>query len=489
VRIVRLENEDDLDGWRAAARALVLAGVLPAEVTWQVGAAESLFGKADMLPPPHRPPFSVPKPFLDLAGAVICHRDPERFGLLYTLLTRIRDRREIMEDRADPLVQRLERMAKEVRRDAHKMHAFVRFREVAEPDGGTRFVAWFEPDNHIVRREAGFFVRRFASMRWSILTPELCIHWDGETLTESPGATRADAPDGDPIEETWKTYYASIFNPARVKIKAMTKEMPKKYWKNMPETALVSGMIAGARGRELEMVERSRGQAIPEAGRDLELALAGEQAAAQAQRALEPGGNALAAWQALLAEAKACTRCPLYGPATQTVFGEGPLDARIMFVGEQPGDQEDLAGRPFVGPAGQLFNRALDEAGVDRSTTYVTNAVKHFKFEPRGKRRIHAKPGGPEIDACRWWIEQERTLIRPPVTVALGATAARSLFGKVVTIGAMRGRAHEAKDGGETWVTVHPSFLLRVQDRQEEEYARFVEDLSTIAARARELTA
>jgi DNA polymerase len=131
-----------------------------------------------------------------------------------------------------------------------------------------------------------------------------------------------------------------------------------------------------------------------------------------------------------------------------------------------------------------LFDRALGEAGVDRSQTYVTNAVKHFKFEARGKRRIHSKPNGPEIDACRWWIEQERILIRPPITVALGATAARSLFGKAVTIGATRGRPHQAKDGGETWVTVHPSFLLRVQDNKEAEYARFVADLKAIGERA-----
>ncbi|HEV2747289.1 MAG TPA: UdgX family uracil-DNA binding protein, partial [Allosphingosinicella sp.] len=177
----------------------------------------------------------------------------------------------------------------------------------------------------------------------------------------------------------------------------------------------------------------------------------------------------------------------LYKCGTQTVFGEGPVDARIMFVGEQPGDQEDLAGKPFVGPAGQLFDRALADAGVDSSQTYVTNAVKHFKFERRGKRRIHQKPEAPEIDACRWWIEQERILIRPPITVALGATAARSLFGKVVTIASMRGRPHPIYDGGEGWVTVHPSFLLRVRDNKEEEYARFVEDLARIGERARAL--
>jgi DNA polymerase len=200
-----------------------------------------------------------------------------------------------------------------------------------------------------------------------------------------------------------------------------------------------------------------------------------------------PGGNALAAWRALREEAKGCTRCHLYQCATQTVFGEGPVDADILFVGEQPGDQEDLAGRPFVGPAGRLFDRALADAGVDRAAAYVTNAVKHFKFERRGKGRIHQKPDGGEIDACRWWIEQERRLIRPKVTVALGATAARSLFGKIVTIAANRGRAHIIPEGGETWVTVHPSFLLRVRDDREQEYARFVADLAAIGNRARGL--
>ena len=158
-----------------------------------------------------------------------------------------------------------------------------------------------------------------------------------------------------------------------------------------------------------------------------------------------------------------------------------------MFVGEQPGDQEDLAGRPFIGPAGQLFDQALGDAGIDRKAAYVTNAVKHFKFEQRGKRRIHSKPNGGEIDACRWWIEQERSLIRPRVTVALGATAARSLFGRVVTISSVRGQPHPLPEGGEAWVTVHPSFLLRVQDNKEQEYARFVGDLRVIGERAKAL--
>ncbi|HVF84303.1 MAG TPA: UdgX family uracil-DNA binding protein [Sphingomicrobium sp.] len=454
---------DDFEGWREAARDLVAAGIPPMGVVWTVaGDAAELFG-AEPPPPATGSSFSVPRQFVDLARAVICHSDPERFALLYAVLWKLRGNRQALEDRADPLVNRVEKLAKEVRRDAHKMHAFVRFREVTEGEG-TRFVAFFEPDHHIVRREAGFFVRRFNTMRWSILTPALSIHWDGETLSEGPGATRAEAPDGDPLEETWKTYYASIFNPARLKVGAMLKEMPKKYWRNMPETSLVAPLIAGARARELEMIETAR--AAPAVG-----------------------GNLQKAWEALREEALGCTRCDLYKCGTQTVFGEGPLDARIFFVGEQPGDQEDLAGRPFVGPAGQLFNAALERAGIDRQQTYVTNAVKHFKFVLRGKKRIHSKPDTAEIDACRWWQEGERALIKPPLTVALGATAARSLTGKTVTISRAREAPLKLADGSECWVTVHPSFLLRIpeEDRRAEERARFVEDLKRIRARAAEI--
>ncbi len=210
-----------------------------------------------------------------------------------------------------------------------------------------------------------------------------------------------------------------------------------------------------------------------------------------AERRIEPGGNLRASWEALMKEARGCTRCDLYRHATQTVFGEGPLDASIMFVGEQPGDQEDLQGRPFVGPAGQVFDEALEKAGIPRSDVYVTNAVKHFKFEPRGKKRIHSKPNAGEIEACRWWIDQERTLIRPPVTVALGATAARSIIGKVVTISRVRGAPLPLEDGGECWVTVHPSFLLRIPepDRRADERGKFVDDLRRIRDRAAKLAA
>ena len=454
MRVVTLSTPDDFDGWRDAARPLAAAEVPPDGVVWQVGNAPTdLFaGQSSAAPPPPvAPGFSVPRPFIDLARNAILSSDPERFALLYALLTRLRREPKLMDDRADALVRRLETLAKNVRRDIHKMRAFLRFREVQDADGA-RYVAWFEPEHHIVRANASFFVNRFASMRWSILTPEVSLHWDGSALSEGPGATKGDAPDGDPTEAVWKTYYASIFNPARVKIGAMLKEMPRKYWKNMPETALVPELIATAQAREAGMIQTAR---------------------------QEVGGNSAVAWQALKEEAAHCTRCHLYKHATQTVFGEGPVDARLMFVGEQPGDQEDLAGHPFVGPAGQVFNRALATAGIERETVYVTNAVKHFKFEQRGKRRIHSKPGAGEIEACRWWIEQEQMILRPPVSVALGATAARSLFGRVVTIGKERGRPMPLAAGGQALITVHPSYLLRLQDKSqvEDEFNRFVEDL------------
>jgi DNA polymerase len=212
--------------------------------------------------------------------------------------------------------------------------------------------------------------------------------------------------------------------------------------------------------------------------------------ALEAERRFQPGGNLRAAWEALLKDARKCTRCDLYKFGTQTVFGEGPLDASIMFVGEQPGDQEDLAGRPFVGPAGALFDAALEKAGIDRSTVYVTNAVKHFKFVLRGKRRIHNKPDAGEISACRWWIEHERELIRPPLTVALGATAARSLVGKVVTISKVRGAPLTLADGSECWVTAHPSSILRAPDEEGRREGKrlFLRDLKLIKARAAQLT-
>jgi DNA polymerase len=448
-----LRRPDDFEGWRDVARAAALAGLPPDAITWQVeGQAEDLFGGAssDALPPSRLPPFSVPKRFLDLAESIVLHRDPQRFSLLYAMLLRLRDNPTAIEDKADPLRRRLELLAGQVRRDVHEMRAFIRFRDL---DG--TYVDWFEPQHHVVRYNAAFFMRRFATIRWSILTPALSICWDGESLREGPPASRADLSGDDPVEALWKGYYSSIFNPARLKIGTMVKEMPRRYWANMPETALIRDLVAGAQARETQMVER-----------------------------IVPRTNVGQAWEALREEAACCTRCPLHKCASRTVFGEGPADADIMIVGEQPGDQEDLSGKPFIGPAGQMLDRALAEADIDRSQIYVTNAVKHFKFQPRGKRRIHAKPSAGEIQACRWWIDQERAILAPKRIVMLGTTAIHSLLGRPLTLSSQRGRPLDL-GGAIGRATIHPSFLLRMPDksRAEREFDLFVEDLRAAAGK------
>lgn len=199
-----------------------------------------------------------------------------------------------------------------------------------------------------------------------------------------------------------------------------------------------------------------------------------------------PATDVRAAFDGLRAEALGCTRCDLYRNATQTVFGEGDPSARLMLVGEQPGDQEDLQGRPFVGPAGRVLDRALAEAEIERSSVYLTNGVKHFKNEPRGKRRLHKRPDAGEIDICRWWLDRERALVRPRVIVALGATAIRSITGRSASVTALRGRANPLAGGAVLIVTVHPSFILRIRETDDAgaEFGRLVSDLRSAARQA-----
>jgi DNA polymerase len=469
MKVVRLAHPTDFEGWRAGARALREAGVPPRQAAFVIGAGTSLFDDGPP-PPAGDPAFSVPRAFVDLATGVIQHRDPDRFDLMYRVLWRLKAEPDLMHVLSDPDVVAMTELAKNVSRASHKMKAFVRFREI-EDDEGERYVAWFEPAHHVVEATAPFFARRFANMRFSILTPELCAHWDGERLSFTPGATRDQAPDGDELEAFWKTYYASTFNPARLKLKTMQGEMPKRYWKNLPEASLIPELTAAAAVRTDAMVTsphtepaRHTAKAIHRRNRD-----------GSYEEGFTPSSVA-EVWPAV----QACRRCDLWRNATQGVAGEGPARARLMFVGEQPGDQEDLAGKPFIGPAGQLFDRALAEAGVPRAEAYVTNAVKHFKHEPRGKRRIHAKPNTSEIDACRWWLDSERRLVRPKVIVALGATAGRSVLRRAVKINAERGQPLALDADATALITVHPSYLLRLPDPDDKAraYALFVQDLA-----------
>mgnify|MGYP003295808687 CR=1 FL=1 len=465
---VHLPAPDDFVFWRERARGLIQCDVPPDRVSWvEPGGTGDLFGgdgggadKRLPVPPADAPPVRASQHFLTIARSAALHSDPARFGLLYQVLWRLQRHPRLMEDKADVQVRRLEELAKSVRRDAHKMHAFVRFREVSEADGTPHFVAWFEPDHHIVRAEASFFMRRFANMRWSILTPQGSIHWDGEVMHEGPPAKRSDAPDGDPVEDLWRSYYASIFNPARLKVGAMLSEMPKKYWKNLPEAELIPQLIAGAQAREARMV----------ASGSLDM---GERPAT-----LEGIDRAI----------HACRNCPIGSLENRAVMGEGPLGAPLMIVGEQPGDQEDQAGRPFVGPAGQLLDTYLTRAGIDRSSAYVTNAVKHFKFVWKGKHRLHQSPGAKEVDTCRWWLDAERSIVQPRLVLALGASAARGLLGKTVSISKARGSPMQLDDGTELWVTAHPSYLLRLDgEARETQAALFAADLAAVKERLAEL--
>ena len=467
-----LAHPVDFAGWRGATRRLVLAGVPPEGVIWSVGAPDDLFAPGAHEAPAQPLPagtFSVERSLVDLASTVIQANDSERFALLYRLVWRAnRGEKQLAAQVTDPDVHRATRLAQSVRRDTHKMRAFLRFRAV-ETDATTSYVAWFEPEHFILEANAGFFTRRFATMVFSILTPYRSFHWNGVAEEFGPGATPADIPNDDALAEYWRTYFSAIFNPARVKLDAMRSEMPKKYWRNLPEAAAIPELVRAAEGRVAAMIAKET-TPVPARAKPpvAPLELEGHDAAVLPDDL--PG---------LAHAAAACRRCSLWSHATQVVFGEGPAEARMMMVGEQPGDQEDLAGRPFVGPAGQLLDRAIAEAGIDRREVYVTNAVKHFKFEPRGKRRIHQKPDLSEISACSVWIEAERRAVAPAVTVLLGATAARAVLGRAVTIGRERGRAIAHAGNTQVLVTVHPSYLLRLPDEEAKrrEYASFVADL------------
>ena len=475
MREVVLARPGDFAEWRDAARELLAAGVPPEDVSWR-GAEEgaSLFG--DDAPVASGAAVSLPRELLAMADRVICHRDPAVPARLYRIVWRAFRDRQLLARRTDPDIDWLSKTDKAIRRDIHKMHAFVRFRRLGEEAGRERFAAWFEPDHRILRLTAPFFQRRFYGMDWAIVTPDARAIWHDETLTYGTGGTKDEVPSSDVVEDQWRTYYGAIFNPARVKIDAMRAEMPKKYWKNLPEAQDIAPLLAGAAAR----VERMRETAV---------SLANPQT--DKWRTRVPEALALTddidTLDELARAVGGCTRCPLHCSATQAVVGEGPAAARIMLVGEQPGDREDLEGRPFVGPAGQVLNEALEEAGLDRQRLFLTNAVKHFKFEPRGKRRLHQNPTTGEIDMCRWWLDKERALVQPDLIVTLGGSALRGVTGKSMSVTSMRGAVHELAEGSKLIATIHPSFLLRLPDRARaaEERAAFVADL----ARVRELAA
>lgn len=449
----------EFSSWRLTARALLGRNISPEEVVWS---AEEMLFTEPLQSGDNSAGIPVPREFLDLAEVAAIHSDADRWSLLYRVLYRMtHGERTLLDIEVDDDIRHLRMLAKAVRRDMHKMKAFVRFRRV-ENSSPEQFVAWHRPDHDIVEAVAPWFCNRFGAMHWSILTPYRSAHWNQQDLVFGPGIHRADAPPADVLEDLWRDYYSSIFNPARVKVKAMKAEMPIRYWGTLPEAELIPTLLQKADIRVMQMAIQQKTSAAPWVPRTRNLA-------------------------ELRKAAPDCRGCALYEHATQVVFGEGPRNANVVMVGETPGNDEDLAGHPFVGPAGKLLNKAMTEAGIERSKVYVTNAVKHFKFTERGKRRIHAKPSGTEISACRPWLEAELAAIHPDLIVCLGATAAQTLMGRDFRIPAERGVFFPHRWAKELVATVHPSAILRAPDRQQQEYELFVKDLHAIAARIREL--
>jgi DNA polymerase len=339
-----------------------------------------------------------------------------------------------------------------VRRAQHDMIAYVRFRQRPPELGAPEYVAWYAPDHDVLEWGAEHFTQRMGRSTWLITTPHGAAMWDGQALRlEKRRSVAADhLPDTpDEAESLWLTYYKSIFNPARLNEQALAQHMPVRFWKGLPEGALIPQMVSDARTGAQRLAQTR------EVG-----ALEGKAIAVDAEQA-QPN-------RAAPSSLDACRRCDLWKNATQAVHGVGRSDARIMLLGEQPGDHEDLKGEPFVGPAGQLLDDALRRASLPRADVYLTNAVKHFKWEPRGKRRLHKTPAQREVDACAYWLEKELETIDSRVIVTLGATALNALFGKQARLQSYLDRV--TTHGGR-WVvaTYHPSYALRQTDEASRE--------------------
>ncbi|MDB3935275.1 UdgX family uracil-DNA binding protein [Granulosicoccus sp.] len=452
----------DFHSWLKPARRCLANSIPPNSVWWTEDRSKMRITKNSH--------YTGDPAFMQDAKAASCHSSDDRWALLYSILWRMNhDEPQLLELAGDSEVTLLRNYSKAVARDVHKMKAFVRFRKVeGEPP---RFVSWFEPEHYIVEYAAPFFKRRFANMQWSILTPVGCVHWEGEgNLWFSEAVDQQVAPANDQFEDAWRVYYKSIFNPARLKVTAMQSEMPKKYWKNLPEAQEIQALISSAENKTRSMIDQVK---------DNDKLQCGARPSHPDQLVQEKILNAsLSALQATRLKASLCSDCPQASAATQTVFGMGPEDARIMIIGEQPGDQEDLQGIPFTGPAGQLLSAALKRAGIDRDQCYLTNAVKHFGFVPRGKRRIHKRPDASVVSACGHWLQKELQIVDPDIVIYLGATAASTRFGRHVRVENDRGHLIQAENRKHL-ITAHPSSILRLQPglTQQSAYVKFVNDL------------
>ncbi|ESJ12526.1 DNA polymerase [Cupriavidus sp. HPC(L)] len=488
-------------GWRAQALRALAAGWPPEAVTWVERGSAACTGTeqlrlldADAAPPSGdgepsaqrqdtagaAPAIRVSKALAALLQQAARYRSPQRWAFLYRVLWRWCQGDRAVASPADEDGARLHAMAKSVRRAHHDMIAYVRFHRRSN-GGSPEYLAWYEPEHDVLADAADHFARRMGGSSWWIGTPQGAALWDGHTLqlSETPASGVAGAVAGidvdalragasaDDIEPLWLAYYRSIFNPARLNEAALEQHMPVRFWKGLPEGRLIPAMIADARNGARRVAQAGAVGTM----RGKPVAVNPEDA-----QPLRPAPSSL----------DQCRRCELWRHATQAVPGHGPQTARIMLVGEQPGDQEDLAGRAFVGPAGKVLDEAMRRAGVPPDSLYVTNAVKHFKWIARGKRRLHKTPAQLEVEACAHWLDEERARVRPSVIVTLGATALGAMLGPEASL---RDHLNAPVRLGDAWLvaTWHPSYALRVDDAGKRE--DIVSAIAQAIAKGRELAA
>jgi uracil-DNA glycosylase len=411
--------DGSLESWRDAARRALRLGVSPDACVWRSPDAQQadlfaipLPGDASAHGARHAPVVAVPRAFVERARRVACHRSPERWALLYRLLWRIaHGEARLLDDVTDPDVRTWTQWDASVRRDSHKMKAFVRFKRIdvpSEQGGGDAYVAWHRTEHLIVPLVAPFFSDRFAPMRWSIFTPDASAHWDTERLRFGPGAGREVAADDDVLEDLWRDYYRSIFNPARVKVQAMRAEMPAKHWSTLPESRLIAGLLREAPARVQAMVDNNRATAA----------------------AFVPPGEGLARLSAALPGCTACDGCAYGGAA---VMGRGPAHARLAIVSAYPVMSPDATGSPSHDG---LLDEALAAAGLSRDAVYLTAASKApptaSGATPGVPTRESASSG--RLEVCRPWLVAELDAVQPAVVLCLGALAGRSVFGRAVSV-------------------------------------------------------
>lgn len=448
--------------WRDVARLLLSANIGPEEMEWRVGRHFEPLAWPDS---PAAITLRLSRQLVELLRTLSCFRHDGRWDLMYRLAWRSLQKPRLLEDAADPDVHRATLMASAVHREVHKMHAFVRFREMSDEHGDKKYYAWFEPTHEVLRLGVPFFCKRFPNMDWMIATPDGTALWqDGELqYVETPD--RSTLPKADAHEGLWRTYYRNICNVSRINPPAMRREMPQRYWRNLPESVEIQTLM---RDGQASFSQRQR-EAM-----DIELTKARAMQRALADLPDYSGGP------------EACRRCDIWRHATQAVLGQGPASASIMLVGEQPGDEEDLRGKPFVGPAGRVLDEALRTAGLERSELYVTNAVKHFKWQPRGKRRLHKRPDASEVAACNHWLNTEVSQVKPRIIVALGASALRAVAGLTDSIESARQLQIPHASGAQIVCTYHPSAILRADPANADQLrSHLIGDLR----RARELAA